>query len=332
LIDSEKVFFDGSGRFGDKYQIVIFEEDVRVTNPQFLMASDKLVAFFKSADPPVPKPGDDLQAFTAEPEEPGNQLERAVATGREVTVTKPAAAGGEAQIAKARKATYFADREEVMLEIWPQVQRGNNLVIAKSRDTVIILKGEEMTVRGPVRTRIVGKGSMGGGAGAGGTEGGTAESEEGKGRAAPPKETVIDAELGAVFNRPSARTGEKEVFFDGRVSVADPGFDLFGDDLTAYLYPDEETGETLMRTAVMRGNKVEVQQRTESGARFGKARRVVFMPATGDVRLEQETEIYRGGEWIKGGEVVMLNKDSNDFRQTGGRSKMSFTPGVRPPG
>ena len=313
-----RVIFDGSGRFGKEHQVVIFEDNVVVTNPEFVMKSDRLIAYFKRGAEEGAEPEG---AEGAEPakEEGGNQLERAVATGREVVVRK-LIADGEPQIAKARKATFFADRQEVMLEIWPQVQRGKNLVIAKSKDTVIILKGEEMVVNGPVRTTIVGKDPTS-------KDGGAASTRNPKST----KNTVIDAERGAVFNRPSQRSGQREVFFEGDVSVSDPGFGMFGDDLTAYFQQNAKTGETTMSSAVMRGNKVEVQQRTSSGERMGRARRVVFIPASGDIRLEQDPELYRGGEWFRGGEVAYLNKDSKNFSHKGGRAKMSFAPGASEP-
>ena len=316
VIDADgRVIFDGSGRFGKEHQVVIFEENVVVTNPEFVMHSDRLTAYFKRED----AGGEETEEGAAGAAAPGggNNLERAVATGREVVVRK-AIAGGEPQIAKARKATYFADREEVMLEIWPQVQRGNNLVIAKSKDTVIILKGEEMVVNGPVRTTLVGKDPTATGGG-----------DQASGKA--DDKTVIDAEHGAVFNRPSRRSGQREVFFDGGVSVADPGFGMVGDDLTAYFSQDSKTGETVMRSAVMRGDKVEVQQITAEGERLGRARRVVFLPATGDIRLEQDPELYRAGEWFRGGEVAFLNKDSKNFSHKGGRARMSFAPGASAP-
>jgi lipopolysaccharide export system protein LptA len=327
VIDADgRAIFDGSGRFGPDYQVVIFEDNVRVTNPEFIMTSDRLTAYFKQPEKKPLKPGE-VPSASEEPADEGKKLERAVATGREVTVRKTIE-GGDDQIAKARKATYFADRNEVMLEIWPQVQRGKNLVIAKSKDTVIVLKGEEMIVNGPVRTEIVGKGMTKPAdpkAGAG-----TADS----GKTSSVKKTVIDAELGAVFNRPSARSGEKEVFFEGKVGISEPGFGISGDDLTAYMRPDPKTGETVMRMAVVRGRKAEVEQGTGDARRVGRANRIVYITATGDVRLEDQPEVFRGGEWIKGGAVVVMNKDTKNFRQLGGdeRSRMSFAPGERPPG
>ncbi len=327
VIDADgRVIFDGSGRFGKGYQVVIFEDNVRVTHPDFVMTSDRLTAYFKQPENAPAKDGESPDPGGEEAESSGKKLERAVASGREVTVRKKME-GGEDQIAKARKVTYFADRDEVMLEIWPQVQRGQNLVIAKSKDTIIVLKGEEMVVNGPVRTLIAGKGMVKPGATSeDGQKGGDAPAAE--------KKTVIDAERGAVFNRPSVRTGEKEVFFEGKVSVSEPGFGIFGDDLTAYLRRDSKTGNTEMIKAVVRGKKAEVQQSSGSEQRFGRANRIVFVTASGDVRLEDQPEVFRGGEWLKGGGVVVMNKDTKDFRQTGGdqRSKMSFLPGASPPG
>jgi lipopolysaccharide export system protein LptA len=321
IIDADgQLIFDGSGKFGDAYQVVIFEDNVRLQNPQFLMNSDKLVAIFKEHEVLTPEPGGVIDALAEEPQEQGgSQLERAVASGREVTVTKTLE-NGEPQIAKARKATYFADREEVLLEIWPQVQRGKNLVIAKSKDTVIILKGEEMIVKGPFRTKIVGKGPVGAaGPPAGGEKVGSGQ-------------TVIDAEKGGVFNRASATNGEKEIFFEGEVAVADPDFDIFGDDLTAYMRENSKTGESEMHRAVVRGNKAEVQHHAKDGAdRLGRAQRILYVAATSDVFLEDPAgvELNRGGEWIRRGTRVKMNETSKDFKVEG-RSSIRFQPGVGP--
>lgn len=322
IIDAEELIFDGSGKFGKAFQVVVFEKNVRLQHPQFLMDSDKLTAFFK--EQPEPDPAAVGAAGVPAEDAGGDKLERAIATGREVVVTKKME-DGEPQIAKARKATYFADREEVLLEIWPQVQRGNNLVMAKSKDTVIILKGEEMIVKGPVRAKLVGKGAMGGAA---------AAKPQGKKGKESDGLTVIDASRGAVFNRPSRVAGHKEIFFDGAVSVADPGFDMVdGDSLTAYTKTNSKTGEWVLSSAVMNGKKVQVQERTGK-ERQGNARTVAFYPSSGDIKLKGYPAIYDGIQWKKidspSGELF-LNEKSGNVKSKGGRSKMTFTPGMKPP-
>ena len=127
------------------------------------------------------------------------RLEIAEATGREVIVTRRIA-DNQNQVAKAGKVTFHAQdfndpgsSDKIILEIFPSVQKGQSRVIAKSIGTRIILIGDEMIVEGPVRTQIVGAG--------------LSESEEldnETGFFIPKdanRETVIDAEDGAVFNR-----------------------------------------------------------------------------------------------------------------------------------
>jgi hypothetical protein len=183
-----------------------------------------------------------------------------------------------------------------------------------------------MIVKGPVRTKIVGKGPMGGAAEPTTTE--KKPKKEGDGL------TVIDAERGAVFNRPSSLAGHKEIFFDGGVSVADPEFDMVdGDTLTAYTKTDEKTGESVMSSAVMRGQKVRVQERTGK-QREGTARAVAFYPDSGDIKLEGYPAIYDGIQWKNIDSptgVMFLNEKTGDVKGSGGRSKMSFQPGLKPP-
>lgn len=288
IIDADgRVIFDGSGKFGADYQVVIFEENVVVTSPDFVINGDMLTAYFKKQKAPKPAAG---APDAAAPEGGANELERAVVTGREVVVKKAAAEGEEQQIAKARKVTYFASREEVMLENWPQVQRGNNLVIAKSKDTVIILKGQEMIVKGPVRTRI--ERGDGGGIGPGAT---VKKKKSTDTRVA----TVIDASRGAVFNRPS-RTSSKtrEMFFDGNVTVASPDFDIFSNQLTAYAREGKTGGSELVKTVATgtTAKKVVVQRKAPNGeVQIGKAGRVTHIAYNDDVILEIWPEISRNG-------------------------------------
>ncbi len=312
-IDSQEVVFDASGQYGEGAQVVVFEGEVRLTHPQFVLASDRLVAFFTKAERlPSVAPGE-------EGEEPGNQLERAVALGREVVVTK-VGAGGEPQIAKARKATFFADKEEVLLEIWPQVQRGRDLVMAKSEDTVIILRGEEMIVKGPVRTRIVGKG--------GALQGGEPEPRR-DGSAAREAATVIDAGAGAFFNRP-APGGKREAFFEGGIAVANPEYDIYGDDLTAYFAENTSTGDSEFLQAMVRGSKAEARQLGDDGE-VARARQLVYLPKTKDIRLEGAVERFQAGEWHDYGERFTMNEASKDMKIEG-RSSIRFQPGIGPVG
>ncbi len=289
------VIFDGSGRFGEEYQAVIFEENVVVTNPGFTMTSDYLTAFFrKSIEPEVTD-----ESATGESEEQAGRLDRAVATGDEVTVRKTIS-DGELQVAKSRKATFFArdpkvkgSFDEVVLEIWPRVQRGNNLIIAKSEDTVIILRRDEMIVNGPVRTEIVGGDGLTPGGGKKETKG---VKEEPDVSVKGAKTTVIDAVKGAVFNRLDPVTRKREMFFEGDVKIADPQFDISCETLTAYMHL--ASGKKGLQKAVasgVLGKRVRVERRADTGEmQLGLAQEVTYVIATGDVVLDVWPEIRRG--------------------------------------
>ena len=124
------------------------------------------------------------------------------------------------------------------------------------------------------------------------------------------------------------------MFFEGGVKVIDPGFDMLGgEDLTAYLKRDETSGDTFMRRAVMRGQRVEVTEKV-GDRRRGSARAVTFLPESGDIRLAGYPEIIDGVQHKKLDSptaVLALNKDTNEVHGRGGRATMTFTPNSRPP-
>ena len=106
-----------------------------------------------------------------------------------------------------------------------------------------------------------------------------------------------------------------------------------GDSLTAYTKTDEESGEGVLSRAVMRGQKVQVRERTGK-RREGTARAVAFYPASGDIKLEGYPSIYDGIQWKTIDSptgVMFLNEQTGDVKSKGGRSKMSFLPGSKPP-
>ena len=89
------------------------------------------------------------------------------------------------------------ESDKIILEIYPSVQKGQSRVIAKSIETRIILVGDEMIVEGPVRSLIVGE---------------TLSDFENDQKDTQPdlpkgakRETIIDADKGAVFNKPNER-------------------------------------------------------------------------------------------------------------------------------
>ncbi len=282
-----RLIFDGNSSLGDEFQVVIFEDNVVMKNPEFVMKSDRLEARFRRFDKnnKKGKGAGDLRNTG------GGRLELAEATGREVIVTR-ALSENEVQVAKAGKVTYRAKDDqdtksfdEVILEIYPSVQRGQNRVIAKSIGTRIILKGDEMIVEGPVRTQIVGSGFSD-------SEEDSDSELESKSKGAN-KQTIIDAEKGAVFNRMKSGTKTRELFFEGNVSVTDAGFDLSSEKLTAYMSPFTNKG--VIDKAVAVGDedgKVQVQRRSVNGdVQLGKAGKVTFIGDTEDMVLDDWPEI-----------------------------------------
>ena len=286
VIDADgRLLFDGSSSLGGEFQVVIFEDNVVLKNPEFIMKSDRLEARFQRLDK---KKNKEIK-LNARRHTEGGRLELAEATGREVVVTR-VLSDNELQVAKAGKVTYKAKDindensfDEVVLEIYPSVQRGQNRVIAKSIGTRIILKGDEMIVEGPVRTQIVGRGFS--------------DSDENKEDKSNPKgaykQTIIDAEKGAVFNRVKPGTKTRELFFDGNISVADARFNLFSEKLTVYMNPFTNKGLIDKAVALADVNgKVQVQRRSVDGeVQLGKAGKVTFLGDTEDMVLDDWPEI-----------------------------------------
>lgn len=285
VIDADgRLLFDGSSSLGGEFQVVIFEDNVVLKNPEFVMKSDRLEARFQRLD----KKNNKNIKLNVRRHTEGGRLELAEATGREVVVTR-VLSDNELQVAKAGKVTYKAKDindensfDEVVLEIYPSVQRGQNRVIAKSIGTRIILKGDEMIVEGPVRTQIVGREFS--------------DSDEDKSKSNPKgayKHTIIDAEKGAVFNRVKPGTKTRELFFEGNVSVADTRFNLFSEKLTAYMNPFTNKG-LIDKAVALAGvdGKVQVQRRSVDGeVQLGKAGKVTFLGDTEDMVLDDWPEI-----------------------------------------
>lgn len=282
-----RLIFDGSSSLGEEVQVVIFEDNVVMKNPEFMMKSDRLEARFQRLD----KNNQSGAQTDSRRNTGGGRLELAEATGREVVVTR-VLSDNELQVAKAGKVTYKAKNindqkslDEVVLEIYPSVQRGRNRVIAKSIGTRIILKGDEMIVEGPVRTQIVGSGFSNSKEEAG--------NQSGSNSTGAYRQTIIDAEKGAVFNRMKPGTKNRELFFEGNVAVADPGFDLLSEKLTAYVSPFTKKGVIDKAVALgAKNKKVQVERRSADGeVQLGKAGKVTFLGDTKDMVLDDWPEI-----------------------------------------
>jgi lipopolysaccharide transport protein LptA len=132
-IYSDEAFFDSTKNMG------IFSGRVKVVDPRFNLQSDKLTVFITKGE--------------------NQSLEKAVAEGNVGLVRdRPDPNGGPPTRAVGRsdKATYTANNGDVELVGTPRVQEGQNLHVATSPDTVMIIsQNSQLRTHGPSRTQIV---------------------------------------------------------------------------------------------------------------------------------------------------------------------------------
>lgn len=287
IIEAEgRLIFDGSSSLGPDYQVVIFEDNVTVSHPSFVMRSDKLEARFK-------KSLNGKDSANNQDEVASGRLEIAEATGREVVVTRNIT-DDQVQVAKAGKVTFKAgsynnsrESDKIILEIFPSVQKGQSRVIAKSIETRIILVGDEMIVEGPVRTLIVGETLS------------DFENDQKDNQPDLPKgakrETIIDADKGAVFNKPNEESHKRQLTFKGNVSVSDPEFNLLSDKLTAIVQPFSKKG--LVEKAIAEGDHLkpaQIKHLSQDGKmHLGQAGSITFLGSSGDIIMNEWPEIRR---------------------------------------
>src|SRR5437764_1793322 len=131
-IYADEAFFDSTKNIG------IFSGRVKVTDPRFNLQSDKLTVFITKGQ--------------------SQSLEKAIAEGNVGLVRdRPAANGGPPTraVGRADKATYTAANGDVELRGTPRVQEGQNMHVATSPDTVMIInQNSQLTTHGPSRTEI----------------------------------------------------------------------------------------------------------------------------------------------------------------------------------
>lgn len=131
-IYSDEAFFDSTKNMG------IFSGRVKVTDPRFNLQSDKLTVFITKGE---------------------NQgLEKAIAEGNVGLIRdRPDPNGGPPTraVGRADKATYTAATGDVELRGTPRVQEGENMHVATSPDTVMIInQNSQLRTHGPSRTEI----------------------------------------------------------------------------------------------------------------------------------------------------------------------------------
>src|SRR5216117_3937002 len=132
-IYADEAFFDSTKNMG------IFSGRVKVVDPRFNLQSDKLTVFITKGQ--------------------NQSLEKAVAEGSVGLVRdRPDPNGGPPTRAVGRsdKATYTATTGDVELVGTPRVQEGQNLHVATSPDTIMIIsQNSQLKTHGPSRTQIV---------------------------------------------------------------------------------------------------------------------------------------------------------------------------------
>src|SRR5947208_16911182 len=132
-IYADEAFFDSTKNMG------IFSGRVKVVDPRFNLQSDKLTVFITKGQ--------------------NQSLEKAIAEGNVGLVRdRPDPNGGPPTRAVGRsdKATYTANSGDVELVGTPRVQEGQNLHVATSPDTVMIIsQNSQLKTHGPSRTQIV---------------------------------------------------------------------------------------------------------------------------------------------------------------------------------
>src|SRR5213592_1132518 len=132
-IYADEAFFDSTKNMG------IFSGRVKVVDPRFNLQSDKLTVFITKGQ--------------------NQSLEKAIAEGNVGVVRdRPDPNGGPPTRAVGRsdKATYSANSGDVELVGTPRVQEGQNLHVATSPDTIMIIsQNSQLRTHGPSRTQIV---------------------------------------------------------------------------------------------------------------------------------------------------------------------------------
>ena len=117
----------------------IFSGRVKVIDPRFNLQSDKLTVFITKGE--------------------NQSLEKAVAEGNVGLVRDRPAANGSPPtraVGRSDKATYTASTGDVELVGTPRVQEGQNMHVATSPDTVMVIsQNSQLRTHGPSRTEIV---------------------------------------------------------------------------------------------------------------------------------------------------------------------------------
>lgn len=139
-IFSKEVNFDAKTRVG------VFSGNVKLNDPQFNLAADKLTVVMKKEPTPAEKAkaaqNPSVEPSKGKADKDSSSLEKAIAEGHVViTQDKPSEDGGEPihYVGKANRVDYDSKTGDVILTGWPQIQQGINLQAATEEGTVMVL-------------------------------------------------------------------------------------------------------------------------------------------------------------------------------------------------
>jgi lipopolysaccharide export system protein LptA len=152
--------------FDNKKHEAIFSRNVTVTDPEFSVTCERLVAMLKHSGSSADAKNPTERSPAAAPKPVGQEkggLKRAIAEGNVVIrQSKVEADGSTSQsVGRAQKADYNAVTGDIVLSGSPTVQQGYNQCIATSPETVMTLnRDRNMRVVGPHRTIISDKADL----------------------------------------------------------------------------------------------------------------------------------------------------------------------------
>ena len=164
--ETEILATDGAD-FASKERIAVFRGDVRVNDPRFQLACDKLTVFLSKGAAADGAGKEDAAAGNTPPpaggtndaDNRGGGIDHARADGRVIIIQKrpPAKAGEEPKVSigRAEWAEFDNKTGDMVLHGWPSVEQNGNTHVATSPSTVMTLhRDNSMTTVGSTRTVI----------------------------------------------------------------------------------------------------------------------------------------------------------------------------------
>ena len=168
-----------SATFNSKDRVAVFTKDVRVKDPRFELACDKLTVFLnKSASPDASAPATAATPpplKSATPPAPGQQpspapagggIDHALAEGHVIIIQRKAATkpGEEDKLSIGRGGIGTFDNKtgDMVLKDWPNLEQNGSSLIAKAQSTVMTIhRDSSMDCEGPNTTRLIQHGKGG---------------------------------------------------------------------------------------------------------------------------------------------------------------------------